>query len=237
MSEVKVTTFSSKGRATRIHSIKTNKIHHLHSDNQLRAFLLFEWSDKVTNIQESYALTDLFEVIDNKEDLRLDKFMDTDSNKIYTLHTNFFLTINENGKEIYVAVVVKNTSELKRRVVIEKLEIERRYYEAKNIDFKIITEKELNRVFCKNIEWVRETLHHDGIDKKEVMSEELYWILKASGNINVDQALRLFESDNDMEQGAGLYLFRFLIANKRIKVNMKEKIKINIPIAELILEF
>lgn len=237
MSEVKVTTFSSKGRVTRMQGIKTNKIHHLQSDNQLRAFLLFEWSDKVTDIQESYPLTDLLEVIDEKEDLRLDKFMDKESNKLYILHTNFFLTINENGKDKYVAVVVKNTSELKRKVVIEKLEIERRYYEVKKIDFKIITEKELNRVFCKNIEWVRETLHHDGIDKKEIVSEELYWRLKVSGNIIVDQALRLFEKDNDIEPGLGLYLFRFLIATKKIRVNMKEKIKINIPISELILDF
>jgi len=73
---VKINEFSSKGRATRIHGIKTNRIHHLHSDNQLRAFLLFEWSDKIIDIRESYPLLDLREVVDKNEDLKLDKYMD-----------------------------------------------------------------------------------------------------------------------------------------------------------------
>ena len=239
MSELRVTTFSSKGRVTRIQSNKSidNRIIHLQSDNQLRAFLLFEWSDKIKKIQVNYQLDDLLEVVDNKEDLRFDKFMYKESGKFYKLHTNFLLTLIEGGEEVNIAIAVKNTSELKRKITIEKLEIERRYWSYKSINFKIITEKELNRAFCKNILWVRDTLQQDGIENKESVSEKLYWILKANKNINVDQALKLFEADNDMEQGVGLYLLRFLIATKRIKVNMKEKIKMNIPIEKSILEF
>jgi hypothetical protein len=239
MSELKVTTFSSKGRVTRIQSIKNKekKIFHLQSDNQLRAFLLFEWSDRVINIESGYPLTDLMEVIDNKDDLRLDKFMNKDNDKLYRLYTNFLLTLNNDGKESSVAVAVKNTSELKRKITIEKLEIQKRFWNAKGIELKIVTEKELNKTFCKNILWVRDTLQQDGFENKEIIAEKLYWILKANRNINVDQALKLFENANDIEQGVGLYLFRFLIATKKIKVNMKDKIKINITIEEIIIEF
>ncbi|MDY4543766.1 MAG: hypothetical protein SPE00_00370 [Bacilli bacterium] len=73
---LKVITFSSKGRATRIFSYKTNRIHHLQSDNQLNVFLLLEWNDNVINIEENVELNDLEENLDNIEELRLDKFTD-----------------------------------------------------------------------------------------------------------------------------------------------------------------
>ena len=62
---LKVTTFSSKGRATRIYSHKTNRIHHLQSDNQLRAFLLFEWIDLVKDIKENIELKDLEDALND----------------------------------------------------------------------------------------------------------------------------------------------------------------------------
>jgi hypothetical protein len=46
--------FSSKGRVTRIYGNTTRRIHQLHSDNQYRAFLIFEFQSRVTDIRESY---------------------------------------------------------------------------------------------------------------------------------------------------------------------------------------
>ncbi|AXI08235.1 hypothetical protein CUC15_04315 [Oceanobacillus zhaokaii] len=122
--------FSSKGRATRIYGIKTGRIHQLHSDNQYRAFLLFEFNSMVTDIRESFPLLDVLEVVDDKEDLRFDKFTDKETKEPYVLTTNFLLTMKDaNGEEKYVARSIKNTTELKRKITFEKLEIERRYWQ------------------------------------------------------------------------------------------------------------
>lgn len=85
---LKVTTFNSKGRATRIYGYKTKRIHHLQSDNQLRLFLLLEWNDMVKNIEENLELKDLEITIDNVEDLRLDKFSDNEG-RISATHKFF----------------------------------------------------------------------------------------------------------------------------------------------------
>ena len=120
---IKIHEFSSKGRATRIHGLKTNRIHHLHSDNQLRAFLLFEWSDKVGDIRESYPLLDLMEVVDKKDDLRLDRFVDKETGEPYILTTNFLVTMqNEDGDIEYFARAIKNYSELNKKSTIEKFD-------------------------------------------------------------------------------------------------------------------
>lgn len=121
--------YSSKGRVSRIHGIKTGRIHHLHSDNQYRAFLLFEFNSSVIDIRESFPLLDVNEVIDEKEDLRFDKFTDKETKEPYVLTTNFLLTVKDkNGEEKDIARTVKNTTELKKKITFEKMEIERKYW-------------------------------------------------------------------------------------------------------------
>ena len=56
---VKMQDFPSLGRTSRIKGIKSQRIHHLFSDNETRCFYIFDWSDKVVDIQEQYPLLDL----------------------------------------------------------------------------------------------------------------------------------------------------------------------------------
>src|SRR5690625_6392131 len=63
-----------------------------------RAFLLFEFNSKVIDIRESFPLLDVMEVIDDKEDLRFDKFTDRETKEPYVLTTNFLLTVKVDRK-------------------------------------------------------------------------------------------------------------------------------------------
>ena len=229
--------FSSKGRATRTLGIKTGRIHHLQSDNQYRAFLLFEFNKRVTDIRESYPLLDVMEVIDEKDDLRFYKFRDKETKEPYVITTNFLLTVKEkDGSEIHVARTVKNVSELNRKITWEGLEIERRYWLQKNIDWKVITNKQLHRQLAKNIEWVRETLlpgsGHDVA--KETLSIKLLLYLLDYSNITLREVLRLFDKNENVAKGTGLYLFRYLIATREINVDMNKKIDFSSLVGDLI---
>jgi|SRR5690625_584850 len=229
--------FSSKGRATRTLGIKTGRIHHLQSDNQYRAFLLFEFNKRVTDIRESYPLLDVMEVIDEKDDLRFDKFRNKETKEPYVITTNFLLTVKkEDGSENLVARTVKNVSELNRKITWEGLEIERRYWLQKNIDWKVITNKQLPRQLAKNIEWVRETLlpgsGHDVA--KETLSIKLLRYLLDYSNITLREVLRLFDKNENVAKGTGLYLFRYLIATREINVDMNKKIVFSSLVGDLI---
>lgn len=232
----KINEFSSKGRATRIMGIKTKRIHHFHSDNQLRAFLIFEWSKKVTDIRECYPLLDLMETVDDKDNLALDKFSDNESGQ-FVITTNFLLTLREaDGKTKYIARAVKNCSELNKKITIEKLEIEKRYWQVKGIEFKVITDKELNRQLCKNIQWIRETLldNSGGVEEKDKLSTQLYFHLLNNKSILVKDVLKDFELRYDVTKGTALYLFRYLLAIKRIATDMTQPINFNITVMELL---
>jgi hypothetical protein len=228
-----VTTFSSKGRATRIYGYKTKRIHHLQSDNQLRLFLLLEWNDMVKNIEENVELKDLEIVIDNVEDLRLDKFSDSEG-QLYQLHTNLLITIKRDNSEEQVAISVKSLSELERKTVIEKMEIERRFWKSKGIQFYVVTEKEINKQLVDNIKWVRETLIDKSIENKRELAEHLYYFLQENEQEKLIDVLAEFDDNFVVKRGTSLFIFRYLIGIKEIALNMKKSIDLNEIISVLI---
>ena len=233
--ELKVSTFSSLGRATRIYSYKTQSIHHLMSDNQLRTFLLLEWSDKVMDIKSNVILEDLEIYLSEKiENLRLDIFKDKGSGKTYELYTNFLVTIDKGADKEYIAISVKNSSNLSKKNTIEKLEIERRYWNKRYIKFYIITDKELNREEVNNINWCRETLIDKSVLNKDDLSKELLVFIKKHKDELLNEILDLFDDINNLKVGTSLFIFRYLIAIKKIKVNMKEKINIDKVISNIV---
>lgn len=234
MSELKVTTFSSKGRATRIYSAKTERIHHLHSDNQLRAFLILEWNDEVIDIKEGVRLDNLLETIDDKENLRLDIFTDKNKGELYDFFTNFLITIKHQDREVIKAISIKNTSEFKRQSTIEKMEIERRYWRSKGIEFCVVTEKEIDKTLANNIQWVRETLLVDSIEDKSIKADKLLNYLMINKENKVTDVVEEFERDFRLVNGEGLYLFRYLIARKIIKVDIYKEINISMNVSELL---
>ncbi|RDW18776.1 TnsA endonuclease N-terminal domain-containing protein [Oceanobacillus chungangensis] len=230
--------YSSKGRVSRIYGLKTRRIHHLHSDNQYRAFLLFEFNSRVIDIRESFPLLDVKEVVDDKEDLRFDKFTDKDTGEPYVLTTNFLLTVEDaNGEKQDVARTIKNTTELNRKITFEKLEIERRYWQQQGVDWKVITEKQLPRQLAKNIEWIRETMLEgsEGELDKDELSLVMLRLLLENGELPIREVLKLFDKMEELQKGTGLFLFRYLIAKKELAVDMTKKIDLSSNVKDLIL--
>ena len=218
--------------------IKTGRIHHLQSDNQYRAFLYFEWSNQVLDIRESYPLLDVMEAVDEKEDLRFDRFKDKEKDRQFILTTNFLLTIDKgNGDMEYVARTVKNTSELIRAITAEKLEIERRYWKAKGIEWKIITEKELDKQYVKNIEFVRETLLQSQWQEQELqeLGNKLALVLMNSAEQSLKQTLKEYERILNLSEGTGLFVFRYLIAKKKIHIDMFKKFEVSKKVSEILI--
>lgn len=237
---MKISDFSSIGRATRIFGVKIPRIFHLQSDNQLRCFLIFEWSalpsnseadnqTAIVDIRESYPLLSVLETIDDKDDLRMSKFTDKESGVDLVLTTSFLLTVRDaNGKETLMARSVKNTSELKRSSTFENLEIQRRYWCAKGVEWKLITDKQIPKQYAKNIAWVRETLLDDGMDANQKTEQALLLEddLVKHPNLKLSDVLNAFDRREGISQGTGLYLFRYLIAKKRIRIDMNQGIQV-----------
>lgn len=148
-SAIKVSDFSSKGTVSRVFSKKTGRVHHLLSVLETNVFTLLDFNKNIIDINEHYELYDVRELIDDL-DIDFSSFKDKNKND-YKISTTFLITLKNNEK---VAISCKNYSELYKNNVQLYLEIQRRYWKRKNIEWGIITNKDINEIKLKNIKWL-----------------------------------------------------------------------------------
>lgn len=158
----------SKGKVSRVIGWKTGREHHFLSKLELAAFYHFDWSDYVIDIKEQYPLLPM-EVLENtaiESGIEYPSF----NGEHIIMTTDFFLTVMRNGKKVHYVRTIKPSSELSNERIIEKFEIEKRFFSSKGIDWGIITEKELSDVFTNNME----ILHSNRLVNKETSLEKEY---------------------------------------------------------------
>ncbi len=142
--------------------------------------------------------------------------------------TDFLLILIRNGYQQQIARTIKYASDLNNKRVLEKFDIERLYWQRRNVDWGIITEDQINSDLINNIVWVRKAKSLLGfddinIDIIEKVEFELRNEIKANNRIiskltsDVDERFQLVK-------GTSLFIVRFLIANRIWEVNMFEPI-------------
>ncbi|QGU96396.1 heteromeric transposase endonuclease subunit TnsA [Clostridium bovifaecis] len=223
--------FPSMGRVSRVFGWKTKRIHHLFTDIQTRYFYLLEWEDSVLDIREHFPLLDIDEVIKEKDGLDFALFTDRESKTPYVISTTFLITVKDKSGIGYIARSIKAAAELEKKSSLEKAEIERRYWEAKEIDWGIVTQKDIPVTIAKNIEWIHSSLYdykERGFSEEDIifMSSNLMDLIYKR-NQTIKDIITAFERDCNYEAGTGLYVFKYLIASKQIRIDMEKEIDIN----------
>ncbi|WP_160691706.1 TnsA endonuclease C-terminal domain-containing protein [Clostridium sp. C2-6-12] len=224
---IKIQDFAPKGRVSRIKGKTTNRVHHLLSDLETNVFYLMDFEEKITDIKEHYPLLDLHEVVDDLSDIKLEKFKNKKTGEEYTFTTTFVITLKGNGEENYVALSVRNETELYRDLLLEKLEVERRYWGKKEIRWSIITNKDIPMTKVNNIKWLYlgdvDIKYEDEAYIKEVIANKITYNKCAMKEIldNVDRELSL-------SIGTALVMFKRMIISNEIIVDLYSPINIEI---------
>lgn len=233
---IEVADIPSRGRVTRIFSSKMNRVMHLLSDMQAMYYYLLEFDESVINVKEQYPLLDIGDIVDHLDESLLKRLKNSDGTPLIIVTTFLITARNENGELYSYARSIKDRNELEKRATLERLEIQRRYYESRNIDWAIVTAEEINKQKARNVEWVLPTLKIEdfGLSYNEVnlFSPYLVDVLQSSMD-PIRVALQSFERAYKLMEGTGLTLFRYLIASRRIEVNMNKPIDLNMNSREI----
>lgn len=222
---IKIQDFPSKGRVSRPPGWKTNREHHLFSDHEKRLFYLFEWSDNIVDIREQFPLLDLDLAVNIATDMGIEYPKDVNNNTPYVLTTDFMLSVKQGKQIVEKARTFKLVKDLGTKFVAEKFELEKRYYAAKGIDWGIITEKEIPIFLVKNIEWIHSSYKLEAI--AEINVDELHNIaniLKSKlqeSDSSINTITNCLDKEMNLEVGTSLYLFKHLLANKKIIMDMQ----------------
>jgi hypothetical protein len=143
----------SHGRSHRLRGMTIGRIYHFLSDIECRLFYLLDWAANVQDIREQFPLNrDITKRI--AEQINVAHPIDQSSKTSLVMTTDFVIDVVRDGHIDQIARAVKPAKELDNVRVIEKLEIERRYWLEKGVDWAIVTEKEILRSLSENISWV-----------------------------------------------------------------------------------
>lgn len=127
---IRIQDFASRGVVSRIKSNKTNRIIHLMSKNELYYFYLLEWADHVLDIREQFPLIDVEMTTTIAKKIGVKHPIDNESGFPYVLTCDFLITMSDRT----IARTIKQSSELSNKRTLEKLEIERRFWQDKGVD-------------------------------------------------------------------------------------------------------
>ena len=152
----------SKGRVHRRPALTHGRIVHLLSDLELSTFLLFDWDLSVTDIKEQFPLDpEKTAKISDRLGIRHPAV----SGVTQVMTTDFLLGTLQNNKVVQVAISVKYSDELEDIRVIEKQELERRYWESLDIQWYLFTENEVPFILIQNIKWLIPHMHSYDLNK------------------------------------------------------------------------
>jgi hypothetical protein len=212
----------SQGLATRIRGYKTKRVHHLLSKLETDFFCLLEFSPGVIDIREQFPLLPLEETLAIAEACDVRHPTDPKSQEAVVMTTDFVITGLRQRKQEEVARTIKYSQDLEAKRTLEKLEIERRYWQSHQVDWGIVTEREIPPVLVQNCRLLRDYLEPS---EKDLPNGEIETLAKFLTEKVKQQAavLRTIALDCDRQlgfaQGTSLAVAYHLIATRQWQID------------------
>jgi hypothetical protein len=191
-------------------------------------FYSLEWSPDVLDIREQFPLS-IEETLAIAKRLGIRHPADPKTKEPIVMTTDFLVTIGNMTHNAIVARTIKYENKLVSRRVMQKFELERVYWTSRNVDWGIVTERDISREFAGNVQWVH--FHRDlasiaPITEETVREIEAYLALKLFSN---STPLRVLTEECDqklmLQVGTSLAVVRHLLANRRLEIDMNTRIQ------------
>ncbi len=208
----------SQGRSHRLLGVVTGRIHHLLSDIELGAFLIYDFRDDMQDIREQFPL-DVEVTRRISQEVGIRHPVDVRS-RIELLQTTDFLLDLKRGDRIFtLARTVKPSEALNDPRTVEKLGIERRYWTSRGVDWRILTERDLPPILLSNLKFFQGCA---SLDEREQSFSDFYQQrsalvaadLERSRDLNLREFCRMTDRRFALEAGETLLLVRHLLATR-----------------------
>lgn len=219
----------------RVSEVTTGRVHHLLSDIERRAFLIYDFRDDVRDIREQFPL-DLDHTLAISGDAGIRHPVDSKSRTELVQTTDLVIDLEHQGRIVTIARAIKPSDALGKPRTVEKLEIERRYCNSRGVDWGIITERELPPVLLRNLELMQGCALLDDLnqpfdgyyrERASLIAAEL----ESWPNLTLQAFCAQMDSRLSLNPGGALLLVRHLLATKTWRVDLMQPIVETMPMA------
>jgi hypothetical protein len=219
----------SQGLASRIKGWKTGREHHLMSNLESSYLFVLDWSPLVLDIREQFPLLPLEETQEIAEQCGFDHPTDPRTQQSVVMTTDFLINLKQGDREIEHARTIKPAADLRSQRTLEKLEIERRYWKCRNVDWGIVTEHEIPKTLVENLKWLRACYWLEDLaplDQADIARIETVLTPQIlQGKSALTKITNACDDQLGLSPGISLSVVRYLIANRRWQVDMNQRIQ------------
>lgn len=225
----------SCGQVNRIRGHTTTRVHHFLSQLELLVFYAMDLAPSITDIREQYPLLPIEETWAIAQACGIAHPLHPRTRRPIVLTSDFLLTKQMGLKEQNLVRSVKYAKHLEKPRTLEKLELERRYWMSRHMDWGIVTEQEIPPALAKNLAWL-----HPCYDRSVLASLSPDTICRLAQELTETVmaqrvALRTAASTCDalftLPPGYSLTLARHLIATRQWSVDLHVLIEPSQPLA------
>jgi hypothetical protein len=220
---------ASKGRSHQIRGWRHGRVHHLLSDLEAFVFFIYEWARKVIEIKEQFPLLPLEETLAIAEEIGVAHPTDPITKHPMVMSTDFVLKVQSGLGVDFYARQVKYASALSDYRTLEKLEIERRYWLRRSVDYGLVTELDVPMPLVRNVKWIHPRL--DLADLRPLTEADVREVahLLTEMVLAEDAPLRKLTSACDsrlgLKCGDSMKVVRHLLAIRYWQIDMSRPIK------------
>lgn len=221
---LRVQDVKSKGVRSQILGLKTGRVHHTLSSLETDFFYLAEYSESVSDIREQFPLLPINLSIKIAEALGIEHPTHPKTKEPIIITTDFLLTRLIGEQIIYEAISVKPEDESDEQRVLEKLEIERVWWELLGIKFFCYVGNELTQTQSRNINWATHPLRSEtGVFTEYEMDFAASFL--TLGNHFIRDICDQFVNEIGMKHEMALTMLRSLIGSKRVTVDLSSSLE------------
>ena len=219
----------SQGLASRVKGWKTSRDHHLMSQLEASYLFVLDWSQLVVDIREQFPLLPLEETQQIAEQCGYAHPTDPETQQSVVMTTDFLITLKQSDREIEQARAIKPAVDLQSQRTLEKLEIERLYWKHRNIDWGVVTEKEISKTLVENLKWLRSCYWFEAfapLNQGDITRIETVLTPQVlEGRIALTKITNACDDQLGLSPGTSLSIVRYLIANRRWHIDLSQRIQ------------
>jgi len=209
-----------------VYGVKSRREHELLSDVEWNLFILLEWAPDVVDIKEQFPLDrDLTEDIALSRKIRHPSYVGTHVHTVMTV--DFLVTRIREGKKVLEAFDCKRSEDAEDARSIEKLEIQRAYFDGMEIRHHLVLHSQLPMAIVKNLEWIRgaqlkpnETELYPGFLREHEMKMTVE-LGRSTKNRTLAEYCMQYDAREGLEPGTALRVARMLMQSRVLMPDLK----------------
>lgn len=213
----------SRGRCHRIPSWTAGRIHHLLSDLEACVFYQLDYAQQIVDIREQYPLLPVDETVDIAAEICVRHPQHHDH--LHVVTTDFLITLVDRTQQ---PIAVKYAAELEKKRTIQKLEIERIYWKRRNLQLRLMTERQVSRPLAAAVSWVHRYRDANGLRTNQRMIDKVVAELdKAFVNertLPLALACKRVDGAFNLIHGRALSIARHAIAQRHWRLDLRKGI-------------